>query len=72
MCVRAYVHHYQTTKKINCTEVKPKLIFSTKNIFQIDLILGYGKGDGYFQYINVPAHKKFEWGYRRGNPDHNR
>merc|ERR1739848_822622 len=33
---------------------------------------GYGKGDGYFQYINVPAHKTFEWGYRRGNPDHNR
>ena len=36
------------------------------------LFLGYGKGDGYFQYINVPAHKQFEWGYRRGNPDHNR
>merc|ERR1719234_2903143 len=32
----------------------------------------YGAGDGYFQYINVPAHKTFEWGYRRGNPDHNR
>ena len=31
----------------------------------------YG-GDNYFQYINVPAHKTFEWGYRRGNPDHNR
>merc|ERR1712045_643803 len=31
----------------------------------------YGPGD-YFQYINVPAHKVFEWGYRRGNPDHNR
>merc|ERR1712187_633660 len=29
-------------------------------------------GDNYFQYINVPAHKTFEWGYRRGNPDHNR
>merc|ERR1711874_738450 len=28
--------------------------------------------DNYFQYINVPAHKTFEWGYRRGNPDHNR
>merc|ERR1719194_322735 len=28
--------------------------------------------DKYFQYINVPAHKTFEWGYRRGNPDHNR
>merc|ERR550539_733955 len=32
---------------------------------------GYG-GDGYFQYINVPAHKTYEWGYRRGNPGHNR
>merc|ERR1739848_75911 len=31
----------------------------------------YG-GDNHFQYINVPAHKTFEWGYRRGNPDHNR
>jgi hypothetical protein len=30
----------------------------------------YGKGD-YFQYINVPARKVFEWGYRRGNdPNH--
>merc|ERR1712236_61756 len=29
-------------------------------------------GDNYFQYINVPAHKTYEWGYRRGNPDHNR
>ena len=28
--------------------------------------------DNYFQYINVPAHKTFEWGYRRGNPAHNR
>merc|ERR1719461_1539791 len=33
---------------------------------------GYGKQDGYFQYINVPARKTFEWGYKRGNPDHNR
>ena len=31
----------------------------------------YG-GDNYFQYINVPAQKTFEWGYRRGNPNHNR
>ena len=30
---------------------------------------GYAK-DKYFQYINVPAHKVFEWGYRRGNPHH--
>ena len=29
-------------------------------------------GENYFQYINVPAHKTFEWGYRRGNPHHNR
>ena len=30
----------------------------------------YGKGE-YFQYINVPANKVFEWGYRRGNdPNH--
>merc|ERR1719251_777075 len=31
----------------------------------------YG-ADNYFQYINVPAHKTFEWGYRRRNPKHNR
>merc|ERR1712071_715668 len=29
-------------------------------------------GDNHFQYINVPAHKTFEWGYRRGTPHHNR
>ncbi|XP_023330592.1 uncharacterized protein LOC111702990 [Eurytemora carolleeae] len=33
---------------------------------------GYGKQDGYFQYINVPAPKTYEWGYRRGNDQHNR
>merc|ERR1712121_374242 len=33
---------------------------------------GAYKTNDYFQYINVPAHKTFEWGYRRGNPDHNR
>merc|ERR1711996_7986 len=33
---------------------------------------GYGKQDGYFQYINVPKHKQYEWGYRRGNENHNR
>merc|ERR1719245_1392200 len=33
---------------------------------------GSFSGDNYFQYINVPAHKTFEWGYRRGNPEHNR
>merc|ERR1711944_2992 len=32
---------------------------------------GYGR-DGYFQYINVPGPNTFEWGYKRGNPDHNR
>merc|ERR1719445_1198429 len=31
---------------------------------------GYGNA-GYFQYINVPAPGTFEWGYNRGNPDHN-
>ena len=30
---------------------------------------GYGK-DQYFQYINVPDHKVFEWGYRRGIDPH--
>ena len=30
-------------------------------------------GDNYFQYINVPTSPlSIEWGYRRGNPDHNR
>merc|ERR1711923_518513 len=33
---------------------------------------GYGGNAGYFQYINVPAPGTFEWGYNRGNPDHNR
>merc|ERR1719341_1236623 len=28
--------------------------------------------DQYFQYINVPAHKSFEFGYKRGDPKHNR
>jgi len=28
--------------------------------------------DQYFQYINVPEHKVYEMGYRRGNPHHNR
>ena len=31
----------------------------------------YG-ADNYFQYINVPGPNTFEWGYRRGNPKHNR
>ena len=26
-------------------------------------------GDNHFQYINLPAHKTFEWGY---NPHHDR
>merc|ERR1712156_1350347 len=31
----------------------------------------YGKQpDGYFQYVNVPAHKEYEFGWNRGNPDH--
>merc|ERR1712109_246020 len=28
--------------------------------------------DHYFQYINVPKHKHFEWGYRKGNDHHHR
>merc|ERR1712244_94498 len=33
--------------------------------------LGYGKQpDGYFQYVNVPAHKEYEFGWNRGNPEH--
>lgn len=26
--------------------------------------------DGYFQYVNVPAHKEYEFGWNRGNPHH--
>ena len=26
--------------------------------------------DGYFQYINVPAHKEYEFGWKKGNPHH--
>jgi hypothetical protein len=33
--------------------------------------LFFVSGD-YFQYINVPAPATFEWGYRRGAPEHNR
>jgi len=28
--------------------------------------------DHYFQYINVPKHKHYEWGYRKGNDKHHR
>ncbi|CAG0887248.1 unnamed protein product [Cyprideis torosa] len=31
---------------------------------------GYGK-DGFFQYVNVPGHKQYEFGYKRGNGYHN-
>jgi len=24
----------------------------------------------YFQYVNVPAHKEYEFGWNRGNPHH--
>lgn len=30
----------------------------------------YHHHDHYFQYINVPKHKHFEWGYKRGNDKH--
>jgi hypothetical protein len=26
--------------------------------------------DGYFQYVNVPAEKEYEFGWNRGNPNH--
>jgi hypothetical protein len=26
--------------------------------------------DGYFQYVNVPAHKEYEFGWNRGNQKH--
>ncbi|XP_050692266.1 uncharacterized protein LOC126983540 [Eriocheir sinensis] len=32
---------------------------------------GYGnQPEGYFQYVNVPAHKEYEFGWNRGNPHH--
>lgn len=31
---------------------------------------GSSYGDGYFQYLNVPAHKEYEFGWNRGNPKH--
>ncbi|XP_037081443.1 uncharacterized protein LOC119102196 [Pollicipes pollicipes] len=32
---------------------------------------GYDKQpDGYFQYVNVPGHKEYEFGWNRGNPHH--
>lgn len=31
----------------------------------------YGKQpDGYFQYVNVPAEKEYEFGWNRGHPNH--
>ncbi|KAK4010825.1 uncharacterized protein LOC116921424 [Daphnia magna] len=30
------------------------------------------KYDGYFQYANVPGKDEYEFGYNRGNPQHNR
>ena len=33
---------------------------------QIDKSSGYNTGH-YFQYINVPKHKVYEWGYKLGN-----
>ena len=46
------------------------------NIFYKTSLIFFTSGqygpDNYFQYINVPAHKTFEWGYKRGNPKHNR
>merc|ERR1740128_1131239 len=31
----------------------------------------YGKQpEGYFQYVNVPGHKEYEFGWNRGNPHH--
>ena len=47
----------------------------SKYFYKTSLILftsGQYGPDNYFQYINVPAHKTFEWGYKRGNPKHNR
>ncbi|KAG7155135.1 RNA-binding protein FUS-like [Homarus americanus] len=31
---------------------------------------GYKQPEGYFQYVNVPAHKEYEFGWNRGNPHH--
>jgi hypothetical protein len=33
---------------------------------------GYSKPklDGYFQYVNVPGPKEYEFGWNRGNPNH--
>ena len=32
---------------------------------------GYGnQPDGEFQYVNVPAHKEYEFGWNRGHPNH--
>ncbi|XP_068207123.1 uncharacterized protein [Palaemon carinicauda] len=41
-------------------------------------VLGYPQGgggsykqpEGYFQYVNVPGHKEYEFGWNRGNPHH--
>lgn len=30
----------------------------------------YKQPEGYFQYVNVPGHKEYEFGWNRGNPHH--
>ncbi|XP_076035685.1 uncharacterized protein LOC143021818 [Oratosquilla oratoria] len=31
---------------------------------------GYRQPEGYFQYVNVPGHKEYEFGWNRGNQHH--
>jgi len=35
---------------------------------QLPAAPAYGQSKDFFQYINNPKHKVFEWGYRRGDP----
>ncbi|KAK8732056.1 hypothetical protein OTU49_007164 [Cherax quadricarinatus] len=31
---------------------------------------GYKQPEGFFEYVNVPGHKEYEFGWNRGNPHH--
>merc|ERR1739842_273020 len=56
-----------------CTALSAAYPYPQSNEFaqERDGAPSYGKQpDGYFQYVNVPAHKEYEFGWNRGNPHH--
>merc|ERR1739848_74234 len=56
-----------------CTALSAAYPYPQSNEFaqERDGAPSYGKQpDGYFQYVNVPAHKEYEFGWNRGHPNH--